>query len=577
MSGVDDLIEEFADLDESEAYQLLDELGRQLPKIPESVYVPENIVPGCQSRVWMVKSWAIKNPGDDQTAELQIQADSDAIIVKGLVSLLLEMYQTKTAQQVMDVDYVDIFDSLGLSNLITPQRKNGLHAMVQSIRGFAAQSLGESTTQSENDPVASKPAAKATKTTVPKISRNIETIVSEFPILQQTLPSGKRPVFLDSGASAQKPSAVIDCERQVQEQYYANAFRGRYYFGQRIDDGIEATRAATASLINASSSDQIVFTSGTTMSINLVATSWGRKFLKPGDEVVVSEMGHHANFVPWQSVAKETGATLRILPINDEYVLDPSAIEKVINPKTAMVAISSMSNVLGTVNPIDEICARAHENGAVVLVDAAQSAPHQPIDVQASGIDFLCFSGHKLYGPSGIGILYGRSELLDAMDPFMFGGHMIQTVGRDESTWSAAPAKFEAGTMPIVQIIALGEAIDFVLSVGFDAIAQHEHALLEQTHLELSKIDGLKIHGPALDRKGAIVSFSIDGIATEDLAYRLDQQGVFTRHGNHCAMVLHERLGVPATTRASLGMYNTQDDIATFANAMADAVANIRR
>ena len=242
-----------------------------------------------------------------------------------------------------------------------------------------------------------------------------------------------------------------------------------------------------------------------------------------------------------------------------------------------MVAISSMSNVLGTVNPIDEICARAHENGAVVLVDAAQSAPHQPIDVQASGIDFLCFSGHKLYGPSGIGILYGRSELLDAMDPFMFGGHMIQTVGRDESTWSAAPAKFEAGTMPIVQIIALGEAIDFVLSVGFDAIAQHEHALLKQTHLELSKIDGLKIHGPALDRKGAIVSFSIDGIATEDLAYRLDQQGVFTRHGNHCAMVLHERLGVPATTRASLGMYNTQDDIETFANAMVDAVANIRR
>ncbi|NNE01340.1 MAG: cysteine desulfurase [Pirellulaceae bacterium] len=408
------------------------------------------------------------------------------------------------------------------------------------------------------------------------MTRSIENIAREFPILMRPLPSGQRPVFLDSGASAQKPQFVIDKQCEVEQQYYANAFRGRYYFGQRVDDEIESTRAHVASLIGAERTDEIVFTSGTTMSINMVARSWGHKFVQSGDEIVITEMEHHANFVPWQILAKERNATLRIWPITDDGQLDPSQLDSIINDKTAIVAICSMSNVLGTLNPVDQICQRAHQCGAVVLVDAAQSVPHMVSDVAKQNIDFLTFSGHKLYGPTGVGVLYGRAELLEAMDPFLYGGHMISRVRRESSTWAQPPAKFESGTMPIVQIIGLGAAIDFVRSVGFDAISKHEHRLVAAIHDRLSRIDGLTIYGPDLDKKGAIVSFSIDGVSTEDLAIRLDQRGVFTRHGHHCAMVLHERLGVAATTRASLGMYNTMADVDELADAIDEGVKEIR-
>ncbi|MCG8648620.1 MAG: cysteine desulfurase [Pirellulales bacterium] len=402
-------------------------------------------------------------------------------------------------------------------------------------------------------------------------------MAAEFPVLQHPLPDGGRPVFLDSGASAQKPALVIDKEREVEEQYYANAFRGRYYFGQRIDDAIETTRHAVARLIGARQSDEIVFTAGTTMSLNMVAFGWGRKFLRPGDEVVITEMEHHANFVPWQVVAQQSGATLRILPITDSGELDLAAAESMINEKTAIVAICSMSNVLGTINPVQAICRRAHQYGAVVVVDAAQSIAHGVTDVIADEIDFLTFSGHKMYGPSGVGVLYGRRELLHKMDPIFYGGHMIQSVGREVSTWADPPSRFEAGTMPIVQIIGLAAAIEFMESLGFDAIEKLEQELTALAHHRLAAIEGLKIHGPSLDKKGAIVSFSIDGIATEDLAIRLDQRGVFTRHGHHCAMVLHQRLNVPATTRASFGLYNTPADVEALAAAIEFGIDDIRR
>ena len=312
------------------------------------------------------------------------------------------------------------------------------------------------------------------------------------------------------------------------------------------------------------------------MSINLVASAYGDKFVQPGDEIVITEMEHHANFVPWQALAKRSGATLRIISVTDDGLLDQDGLAEAINEKTAIVAVCTMSNVLGTINPIDKIVQQAHAVGAVVLVDAAQSVPHQSIDVAESEIDFLTFSGHKLYGPSGVGVLFGRYDLLMQMEPFMYGGHMISEVGRDESTWALPPAKFEAGTMPIVQIIALGEAIQFVNAVGLSEIQAHEHKLLELAHQLLSKIDGLTIHGPALEQKGAIVSFSIQGVSTEDLAIRLNDAGIFTRHGHHCAMVLHERLGVPATTRASIGLYNTTDDIRQLAKTVADAAKELR-
>ena len=542
---IESLIEEFADLDEREACELLDELGRELPKIPESVYIQENLVPGCQSKVWVENHL-------QQDGTVLIQSDSDAFVVKGLIYVVLQMFQDRTPEAILETNYVDIFDRMGVGKLILPQRKNGLFSLVKTIRVFCAHAIGEDFVES---PVT------ASVPQLPGPTRTTANIAAEFPILSQVLPTGKRPVFLDSGASAQKPKSVIDKMVEVQSQYYANAFRGKYYFGQRVDDEIEATRAKVASLIGAARVDEIVFTPGTTFSINLVAQSWGRKSLQPGDEVVITEMEHHANFVPWQQIAKERNAELKIVPVTDEGLLDRVALEKSITERTSIVAVCTMSNVLGTINPINRIVELAHQNGALVFVDAAQSVPHLPAKVAEFDIDFLTFSGHKLYGPSGVGVLYGKRRLLEEMDPFIYGGHMIERVGRTESTWAEPPAKFEPGTPPIVPVIGLGAAIDFVASIGYEAIHDHEQILLAAATERLEKVPGLTLYGPDVADKGAIVSFTIEGVSTEDLAIRLDDHGVFTRHGHHCAMVLHERLGIPATTRASFGIYNTLEDV----------------
>jgi len=561
VSSVDELIEDFADLDEHDAVQVLDEIGRELPRGADSLYQDDKLVPGCQSRVWMELSFSDATP-----PRLEMKADSDAIVVKGLVYVVLQIFEGLTAEEVLDVDYSKIFDAMGLGRLITPQRKNGLHAMVQTVRNFAGAVAGIEPTAPERPRPTSEP---------PAVRRSLDHIVDEFPILKRPLPSGLRPVFLDSGASAQKPKVVIEQEREVEEQYYANAFRGKYYFGQRVDDGIEGTRDRVAAFVGAKRSEEIVFTPGTTASINLVAFGWAAKHLKPGDEIVITELEHHANFVPWQVVAQRTGAQLKIVPVNDQGELDTQAMQATIGPNTKLVAICSMSNVTGAINPVRNICEWAHQQGAVVLVDAAQSVPHSATDVSTDEIDFLAFSGHKLYGPSGVGVLYGRHELLDELDPVNYGGHMIETVGRERSTYAAPPAKFEAGTPPIVPIIGLGAAVEFVQSIGFEAIEQRERELITAAHRGLNRIEGLTLHGPPAERKGAIASFSIAGVSTEDLAFRLDQHGIFTRHGHHCAMVLHERLGVAATTRASFGLYNTTEDVDALCTAVEKAVDDI--
>jgi cysteine desulfurase / selenocysteine lyase len=400
---------------------------------------------------------------------------------------------------------------------------------------------------------------------------DVEAVRRDFPILNRPLESGrhrkgKPPSFLDSGASAQKPQCVIDREREVEEQFFANAYRGVYYFGARVDEELEATRSGIANFIGAESTDEIIFTSGTTMSLNIVARAWGGKFLEPGDEVLITEMEHHANIVPWQMVCAERGATLRWLPLTEDRRLDMGRLDEFLTPKTKMLAVTSMSNVLGTVNPISELARRAHEIGSLICVDAAQSVPHLMTD--ASGqrgdtepVDFLAFSGHKLYGPTGVGVLYGRRDLLCEMNPFLGGGHMISQVHRDHSTWADPPAKFEAGTLPIVQAIALGTAVGYVSDLGLDRIHAHEADLLNYAHQQLATIPGLTIHGPDPVHKGAICSFTIDGAAAEDLANLLDIRGVFVRHGHHCAMPLHDVLGVPASVRASFGVYNSRDDV----------------
>lgn len=390
---------------------------------------------------------------------------------------------------------------------------------------------------------------------------NIADVRDQFPIFRQKLPNGQPVTYLDSGASAQKPQSVIDSERSVLETHYANAYRGVYQFGAQIDEELEASREAVRQLINAESLSEIAFTSGTTMSLNVIAFGWGRRHLKPGDEILLNHMEHHANFVPWQQVARETGAQLKFIPLTESGELDLSQCDSLITPNTKVLAVTGMSNVLGTINPIAELSRRIHDVGGVIVVDGAQSVPHSVVDVVAEDIDFLAFSGHKLYGPTGVGILYGKAERLAETSPLLYGGHMIDRVYDDHSEWAHLPARFEAGTIPIVQAVALKAAVDFVTQIGFSAMHEHEMALLQYAHERLLSIPGLKIYGPAVEKKGAIVSFTIDGAHPEDLAQLLDRKGVFVRHGHHCTMPLHDLLQVPATVRASFGVYNTLEDI----------------
>lgn len=405
---------------------------------------------------------------------------------------------------------------------------------------------------------------------------DVERVRRDFPILHKPLPKGLPLVFLDSASSTQKPQAVMDRESEVYGNFYANAYRGVYRFGALVDEALEASRTAVQTLLNAESRDEIIFTAGTTMGLNIVAAGWGRSQLKPGDEILLSELEHHANLVPWQQVARQTGAHVRFFPLTDDLQLDLQQLDRVLTERTKVVAVTGMSNVTGTQPPIAELARRAHAVGAVIVVDGAQSVPHQATDVQAMGIDFLAFSGHKLFGPSGVGMLYGRRDLLDKMEPLLFGGHMISQVTCEGSTWAAPPAKFEAGTLPIAQGIALGAAVEYLRQIGFGAIQAHEHALLEYAHQRLAAIPGLKIYGPPIDKKGAIVSFTIDGAHAEDLAQLLNRRGVFVRHGHHCTMPLHAKLKVAATVRASFALYNTLAEVDALVDALQFARERLR-
>lgn len=410
--------------------------------------------------------------------------------------------------------------------------------------------------------------------TQPETKYDVDAVRAEFPIFSRKLPRDRELRFLDSGASTQKPRCVLDKEREVAEQYYANAYRGVYRFGARVDEEIEKSRAMLSDFIGADSSEEIAFVGGATLAINMIAFGWGRRHLNPGDEIVLARLEHHANFVPWQQVAAETGASVVELPLTADGQIDMQSAGDAIGEKTRVVSVTGMSNVFGTMPGIAALSQMAHDRGAILVVDGSQSVPHRQTNVIDEGIDFLAFSGHKLYGPTGIGVLYGRRDRLDETDPIIFGGHMIDRVGMDGSTWALPPAKFEAGTLPITQAIALGEAVRFVDSVGLDAIGRHEHALLESAQSRLAAIPGLTIVGPAVDSgKGAIVSFTVENAAADDVARLLDREGVFVRHGHHCTMPLHDGMGVPATVRASFAMYNTMSDV----DALIDGIEYARK
>jgi cysteine desulfurase/selenocysteine lyase len=402
---------------------------------------------------------------------------------------------------------------------------------------------------------------------------DVAAVRRDFPILDRPLPGGLPLVYLDNAATAQKPRQVIDKVVECYENYTANVHRGIHALGDRVTTELEGAREKVRELIGADEVEEIIFTSGSTMSINLVANAWGRKFLQPGDELLLNEMEHHSNLVPWQQIAHARGATLKFIPLTADGRLDLAALDSVLTARTKLVAVTAMSNVLGTINPIAEIAARAHATGALVLVDGAQSVPHGNVDVNDLQIDFLAFSGHKLYGPTGIGVLYGRRHLLEAMDPFLCGGNMIRRVRKESSDFADLPAKFEAGTIPVAQAIGLGAAIDYVQGIGLDAIAAHEHDLTARAVQQLSEIPGLRIVGPGIEHRGPIVSFTVDGIHPHDMAELLDRRGVAVRAGHHCTMPLHELLKLTATTRASFAFYNTQREV----DALCEAIHYARK
>jgi cysteine desulfurase/selenocysteine lyase len=392
-------------------------------------------------------------------------------------------------------------------------------------------------------------------------------IAKDFPILGRTIRDGKRLVYLDSGATSQKPNAVIDAELDFYRLHNAAVHRGAHQLAEEATDAFEGARQIVANFLNAGV-DEIVFTKGATESLNLVAYAMGnaapgnRFHLTAGDSIVVTEMEHHANLIPWQQLAARTGATLKWFSVTDDYRLDLSNIDSLIDSTTKVVALTHQSNVLGTINPLDAITRRAHDVGAVVVLDACQSVPHMAVDVKALDIDFLAFSGHKAVGPTGVGIFWGRGELLADLPPFLTGGSMIENVTMESATWAQAPKKFEAGVPNMAQAVGLGAALTYLTTIGIENIHRHEVELTAYLLSGLSAIEDLRIIGPATtELRGGSISFTLGDIHPHDLGQYLDSQGIAVRTGHHCAWPLTRKLGVPATTRASLYLYNTTEDL----------------
>ncbi len=392
-------------------------------------------------------------------------------------------------------------------------------------------------------------------------AHDVHQVRADFAVFDE-LVNGRPFAYLDSASSTQKPRQVLDAMREFYEHSYANVHRGVYTLAERATAGYESAREKVRAFVNAPSNREVIFTRSATEALNLVAYAWGLDNLGPGDVVVVTELEHHANFVPWQFIAKRTGAEFAHIPIDDLGELQLDALDGLASRgNVKVVANNLVSNTLGTINPVEKLAEWAHDQGAIMVVDAAQAAPHRPIDVQALGCDFLAFSSHKLCGPSGVGALWGRRELLETMQPFNLGGEMIRSVALDKTSWNELPYKFEAGTPAIAEAYGFGVAIDYVSAVGLDAIERHEHELLVQAMELLAEIPGVHVFGPPADRRTGIVSFELDGVHPHDVAQILDWEGVAVRAGHHCTQPLMTRLGVAATSRASFYLYTLPDDV----------------
>ena len=415
-------------------------------------------------------------------------------------------------------------------------------------------------------PLPGRPAAQGAPAPL-----DVDRIREDFPILRQSI-RGKRLIYLDNAATSQKPQAVIDAVTHFYAAENANIHRGVHYLSERATVAHDQVREKVARFINARDSREVIFTRGTTDGINLVAQSYGRTFLKPGDEVLITTMEHHSNIVPWQLVCEQTGAVLRAAAINDAGELDLDSFEALLNERTRLVAVVHLSNALGTINPIKKLVSLAHDRGIPVLVDGAQAAPHLQVDVQALDCDFFVFSGHKVFGPTGVGVLYGREALLERMPPYQGGGDMIATVTLQRSTWAPLPAKFEAGTPMIAQVVGLGSALDYVTELGLDRIAAWEQELLSYATERVRAIEGLQIIGTARE-KASVLGFVLKGVHPHDIGTILDDRGIAIRAGHHCAQPVMERFGVPATARASFAFYNTLAEV----DALADGLLAVKK
>ena len=400
------------------------------------------------------------------------------------------------------------------------------------------------------------------------MSLNVNEIRKDFPILQRETSTGVPLVYLDSTATSQKPLAVIETMDNYYRRSNANIHRGVHTLAEEATTLYEQAREKIAKFINAPSARQVIYTRNTTESINLVAYSWARANLKAGDLVILTEMEHHSNLVPWQILQLERGIELDFIPVTEDGLLDLDTYKTLLSRSPKLVSFTHMSNVLGTINPAAEIIRLAHAAGAITLVDAAQSVPHLKVDVQALDADFLAFSAHKMCGPTGIGALYGRAELLEAMPPFLGGGDMIKVVHLRAFRANTLPHKFEAGTPAIAEAVGFGAAVDYLTSVGMDNIAEHEHEITEYVLERLEEIPGLNLFGPSADKKGGIAAFTFDGVHPHDVAQVLDRDGIAIRAGHHCAQPLHEKFGIPATSRASFYLYNTKDEVDLLVNGL---------
>jgi cysteine desulfurase / selenocysteine lyase len=558
--SLQEIREEVADLETpEERIGYLIELGQTLPDLPAEFQTEEHRVLGCQSMVWVVPEL--------RGGSLAFRGTSDAPMVRGLVAILISIYSGRSPREILEFSIDALFEELRLTSFLTPMRSNGLYSMVQRIQAIAraaAAASGEAI--AKNKP--SQPSARSNPPTI-----SIDYCREDFPILAQRVGDNRPLIYLDNAASSQRPASVIDCMAQVFQTHYANVHRSGHDLAVATTVAMEAARESLRGFVGAASTDEIVFTSGTTASINLVARAWGDANLTQGDEILLTEMEHHSNIVPWQQLAARKGAIIRWLPVRDDFLLDLDALEKLLSPRTRLVSVTAVSNVLGTIVPVRQIVDAGHRVGARVLVDAAQAVPHGSIDAEQWDADWIVFSGHKMLGPTGIGVLYGKREVLEAMPPFLGGGNMIRSVSKAGFTPADLPHRFEAGTAPIAEAIAMKPAVEYLERVGARQILDHERQLAGRAIEGLRGIRGLRILGPDIQSKTGIVSFVVDRTHPDQIGQYLNAMGIAIRIGHHCAMPLHERFGLSASARASFYLYNTVAEVDAFVDTVARAVA----